>query len=193
MRKIIGIVFAICIVLGSDAQMVSMLGGGGNERAGKSKSGSYSMSPQKNIVENTAGSTEHSTLLMLLQSADLIETLSGPGPYTVFAPTNEAFSKIPQPVLSSLSDSENKKQLAKTLGFHVVAGKLDADALSKMIKEADGTATLTTLAGLTLTISKKGKRIILSDGKTVQATIIAADITQTNGVMHVVDKVLLVQ
>lgn len=127
---------------------------------------------------------------MLLQSAGLIETLSGPGLYTVFAPTNEAFSKIPQPVLSSLSDSESKKQLTKTLSFHVVAGKLDTDALVKMIKDADGTATLTALAGQALTITKKSKKIILSDGKTIQATIIAADIRQTNGVVHVIDKVL---
>lgn len=193
MRKIYLSLLAAFILISSHAQIVSVFGGGANTKPGKSKPGRNAMSPLKNIVENMAASTDHSTLLILCQSADLIETLSGPGPYTVFTPTNEAFSKIPQPILSSLSDSENKKQLAKTLNFHIVAGKLDADALSEMIKEADGTATLTTVAGLPLTLTKKGRKIILSDGKTIQAMIIAADIDQSNGVIHIIDKVLLSQ
>lgn len=151
------------------------------------------MTAQKNIVENTASSTEFSTLLMLLQSAGLIETLSASGPYTFFAPANQAFTKISPSVLTSLSDNEHKAQLTKTLGMHVVAGRYDQSLLSKMIKDGDGTASLTSLTGVPLMITRKDKRIIVSDGKNLQSAVQTADIEQSNGIIHIIDKVLLNQ
>ena len=130
---------------------------------------------------------------MLLQSAGLIEPLPVPGPYTLFAPANNAFAKISPSVLTSLSDDEHKTQLKKILGFHVVSGRYDQNMLLKMIKDADGTATLTTLAGLPLTVTKKGKKIMISDGKKLQTTLQAADIEQSNGMIHIIDKVLMDQ
>ncbi len=140
MRKVIFAQLLLFFLLNSEAQMVAITGEGRNARETKINSGGPSMSAQKNIVENTASSTEFSTLLMLLQSAGLIETLSAPGPYTFFAPANHAFAKISPSVLASLSDNEHKAQLTQTLGLHVVAGRFDQSILLKMIKDTDGTA-----------------------------------------------------
>lgn len=193
MRKIIFALILLFSFLNSQAQVVAVIGEGRNAREVKVNSGGPSMSPQKNIVENTASSTEFSTLLMLLQSAGLIEILTAPGPYTLFAPANNAFAKISPSVLTSLSDDEHKTALKKTLGFHVVSGRYDQSTLLKMIKDANGTATLTTLHGLPLEVTRKGKKIIISDGKKLQATVQAADIEQSNGMIHVIDKVLMDQ
>lgn len=191
MKQICIVLLAIVLLGKANAQTGAVF----SERAqmGKSKAGAHSMSPQKNIVENIAASNDHMSLLMLLQSANLTETLSGTGPFTVFAPTNAAFSRIPQPVMLSLTDDENKSQLTKKMKFHVVPGKIEAGALLKMIKEGDGTATLTTLAGSTLTVTRKGKKIILSDGKAIEAVIVSSDLEQSNGIIHVIDKVLFGQ
>lgn len=191
MRKITFTLLALFIISYVNAQMVGIVGEGRNAREVMVKTGGANMSPQKNIIENTASSGDFSTLLMLLQSAGLVETLSGPGPYTLFAPANKSFSKISPALLASLSDNEHKSQLTKTLGLHVVAGRFDQNSLQKMIKDNDGTATLTTLAGLPLTITKKGKKLIISDGKNLKATIQTADVEQSNGIIHVIDNVLM--
>lgn len=191
MRKITFTLLALFIISYVNAQMVGIVGEGRNAREVMVKTGGANMSPQKNIIENAASSGDFSTLLMLLQSAGLVETLSGPGPYTLFAPANKSFSKISPALLASLSDNEHKAQLTKTLGLHVVSGRFDQNSLQKMIKDGDGTATLTTLAGLPLTVTKKGKKLIISDGKNLKATIQTADVEQSNGVIHVIDNVLM--
>lgn len=192
MKKVI-FALLLFISLGTEAQMIGLELGAKNAREAKAKAEGPAMSPQKNIVENIASSTEFSTLLMFLQSAGLIETLTAPGPYTFFAPANNAFAQISPSVLTSLSDDEHKTQLKRTLGFHVVSGRYDQNVLLKMIKDADGATTLTTLAGLPLTVTKKGKKIMISDGKKLQTTLEAADIEQSNGMIHIIDKVLMDQ
>ncbi len=193
MRKITFTLFALFIISYVNAQMVGIVGEGRNAREMVMRPGATNMSPQKNIIENAASSGDFSTLLMLLQSAGLVETLSSPGPYTLFAPANKSFSKISPANLASLSDNEHKSQLTKILGLHAVAGRFDQNSLQKMIKDNDGTATLTTLAGLPLTVTKKGKKLVISDGKNLKATIQTADVEQSNGIIHVIDNVLMEQ
>lgn len=193
MRKITFTLLALFIISYVNAQIVGIVGEGRNAREMVMRPGATNMSPQKNIIENAASSGDFSTLLMLLQSAGLVETLSSPGPYTLFAPANKSFSKISPANLASLSDNEHKSQLTKILGLHAVAGRFDQNSLQKMIKDNDGTATLTTLAGLSLTVTKKGKKLVISDGKNLKASIQTADVEQSNGIIHVIDNVLMEQ
>ena len=153
--------------------------------------GGAAMYPTKNIVENAMNSKDHTTLVAAVKAAGLVETLEGPGPFTVFAPTNEAFDKLPAGTVDTLLKPENKDQLKKVLTYHVVAGKMSAKDIEKAIKAGGGKASLTTVEGGTLTATKKDGKIILTDEKGGMATVTIANVYQSNGVIHVVDAVLL--
>lgn len=155
------------------------------------KVGGAEMSPTKNIIENAVNSKDHTTLVTAVKAAGLVETLSGPGPFTVFAPTNEAFAKLPAGTVDTLLKPENKDQLAKILTYHVVAGTVTAKELVQKIKAGGGKAMLTTVSGGTLTATTKGGKVMLTDEKGGMATVTIANVMQSNGVIHVVDSVLL--
>lgn len=147
----------------------------------------------KDIVDVTIGSKEHTTLVAAIKAADLVNTLKGQGPYTVFAPTNNAFAKLPAGTLNNLLKPENKSKLAGILTYHVVLGNLNAKAVLAAIKEGGGKAVLTTVAGGKLTATLVKGKVILTDEKGNMATVTATDLTASNGVIHVIDKVLLPQ
>lgn len=153
--------------------------------------GGAEMFPNKNIIENAVNSTDHTTLVAAVKAADLVETLSGAGPFTVFAPTNEAFDMVPKDALASLMKPENKKAMVGILTYHVVAGKVSAADLMKQIKDGNGTATLTTVAGGKLTAMEKDGNVYLKDEKGGEAMVSIADVDQSNGVIHVIDHVLM--
>jgi uncharacterized surface protein with fasciclin (FAS1) repeats len=153
--------------------------------------GGKEMYPTKNIVQNAANSADHTTLVAAVKAAALVDTLEGKGPFTVFAPTNEAFEKLPAGTVDTLLKPENKDKLTKILTYHVIAGKLSAVKLAKEIQQGAGQATLKTVNGETLTAMMNGKMIVLKDhaGNTSNVTI--ADLNQSNGVIHVIDSVLI--
>jgi uncharacterized surface protein with fasciclin (FAS1) repeats len=153
--------------------------------------GGAAMYPSKNIVENALNSPDHTTLVAAVKAAGLVDTLAGPGPFTVFAPTNEAFAKLPAGTVDTLLKPENKDQLVKVLTYHVVAGKVSARELIGMIKKGNGKAALKTVEGGTITASLQGGKVILTDEKGGMATVTIPDVYQSNGVIHVVDSVLL--
>jgi uncharacterized surface protein with fasciclin (FAS1) repeats len=153
--------------------------------------GGQEMYPTKNIVENAVNSADHTTLVAAVKAAGLVETLESPGPFTVFAPTNEAFAKLPAGTVENLLKPENKDMLTKILTYHVVTGRLSAVDLRKQIKEGNGEATLKTVSGGTLTAMMQGKNIVLKDEKGDISTITIPNVFQSNGVIHVVDTVVL--
>ena|SRR5208337_941265 len=153
--------------------------------------GGAAMYPTKNIVENAVNSQDHTTLVAAVKAAGLVDTLEGPGPFTVFAPTNTAFDKLPAGTVDTLLKPENKAALAKVLTYHVVAGKVSSKELVKMIKKGGGKAVLKTVEGGTLTATLQGGKVMLTDEKGGTATVTIADVNQSNGVIHVVDSVLL--
>ena len=150
------------------------------------------MYPQKNIIQNAVNSQDHTTLVAAVKAAGLVDTLSGAGPFTVFAPTNEAFALLPAGTVPTLLKPENKATLTKVLTYHVVSGKLDLKALMAAIAAGGGKTVLTTVAGAPLTATMGGpSTIILTDAKGGTSTVTIADVYQSNGVIHVVDHVLL--
>jgi uncharacterized surface protein with fasciclin (FAS1) repeats len=153
--------------------------------------GGAAMYPTKNIVENAVNSKDHTTLVAAVKAAGLVETLESAGPFTVFAPTNEAFDKLPAGTVDNLVKPENKATLTKILTYHVVSGRLSAADLMAKVKEGNGKATLTTVQGGTLTVMQKGKKLYLTDEKGGQSWITIADVNQSNGVIHVVNAVLM--
>jgi uncharacterized surface protein with fasciclin (FAS1) repeats len=153
--------------------------------------GGHDMSPQKNIIQNAVNSDDHTTLVAAVKAAGLVDTLSGAGPFTVFAPTNEAFAKLPAGTVDNLVKPENKDTLTKILTYHVVAGKLTSNDLKKKIKEGHGTAELTTVQGEKLEAMMDGKNLVLKDAKGGTSTVTIANVMQSNGVIHVVDTVLM--
>lgn len=153
--------------------------------------GGAAMYPSKNIVENAIHSKDHTTLVAAVKAAGLVETLESAGPFTVFAPTNEAFDKLPAGTVETLLKPENKASLAKVLTYHVVAGKLDSKELAKKIKEGKGMTMLTTVSGGSLWLMKKGGQLVLKDEKGGMAQVTIKDVYQRNGVIHVVNAVLL--
>ena len=153
--------------------------------------GGAAMYPTKNIVENAVNSKDHTTLVAAVKAAGLVETLSGPGPFTVFAPTNAAFAKLPAGTVDTLVKPENKDALTGILTYHVVAGKMSSVDLIKAIKAGKGTATLTTVNGEPLTATMMGRRIMLTDAKGGKSMVTIANVMQSNGVIHVVDTVLM--
>ncbi|MEO7120428.1 MAG: fasciclin domain-containing protein [Ginsengibacter sp.] len=153
--------------------------------------GGAAMYPTKNIVENAVNSKDHTTLVAAVKAAGLVETLEGPGPFTVFAPTNEAFDKLPKGTVETLLKPENKAKLTAILTYHVVAGKISSMDLMKMVKEGHGKATLKTVEGENLYVTQKGHNLMVTDEKGDVAKITIADVNQSNGVIHVINTVLL--
>jgi len=153
--------------------------------------GGAPMLPTKDIIDNAVNSKDHTTLVAAVKAAGLVETLKGPGPFTVFAPTNAAFAALPAGTVDTLLKPENKAMLTGILTYHVVPGKVDAKSLMKMIDDGKGTASFKTVAGGTLTAKTSGGKVMVTDEKGGTATVTIADVYQSNGVIHVVDKVLL--
>jgi uncharacterized surface protein with fasciclin (FAS1) repeats len=153
--------------------------------------GGKEMYPTKNIIENAVNSADHTTLVAAVKAAGLVETLEGPGPFTVFAPTNEAFNKLPAGTVDTLLKPENKGTLTKVLTYHVVPGRLGSHELMKMIKAGGGKAELTTVEGGKLWVMQDGKNIVLKDEKGGTAMVTIANVFQSNGVIHVIDTVVM--
>ncbi|MBF7091373.1 fasciclin domain-containing protein [Flavobacterium sp. ALJ2] len=153
--------------------------------------GGAAMYPNKNIIENAVNSKDHTTLVAAVKAAGLVETLEGNGPFTVFAPTNEAFNKLPKGTVETLLKPENIKTLQNILTYHVVAGKMNAADIAKAIKMGGGKTALNTVSGGTLTAWMKGKDLYISDESGNKAKVTIADVNQSNGVIHVIDAVLL--
>ncbi len=149
------------------------------------------MYPSKTVVENASAAPNLSTLVAAVKAAGLVDTLSGAGPFTVFAPDNDAFNKLPAGTVDTLVKPENKDQLTKILTYHVVAGKMDSKAIAKAIKKGHGAATLKTVQGGTLTAKMDGSKLVLTDEKGGTSTVTTADVYQSNGVAHVIDTVLM--
>jgi uncharacterized surface protein with fasciclin (FAS1) repeats len=180
-KTVLAAMMAIALTLSAAsvlAQMDPMVGGA-------------AMYPTKNVVENAVNSQDHTTLVAAVKAAGLVDTLEGPGPFTVFAPTNAAFDKLPAGTVDTLLKPENKDQLVKGLTYHVVAGKVSSKELVKMIKKGGGKAELKTVEGGTLTATLQDGKVKLTDEKGGTATVTIADVNQSNGVIHVVDSVLL--
>ena len=153
--------------------------------------GGAAMYPTKNIVENAVNSKDHTTLVAAVKAAGLVETLSSPGPFTVFAPTNAAFGKLPAGTVETLVKPENKATLTKILTYHVVSGRLSAADLKKTAKMGGGKNTITTVQGEPLTVSVKSGKVMLTDAKGGKSMVTIANVYQSNGVIHVVDTVLM--
>ena len=155
--------------------------------------GGAPMLPTKNIIENAVNSKDHTTLVAAVKAAGLVDTLSGPGPFTVFVPTNGAFGKLPAGTVETLVKPENKTTLTGILTYHVVSGAMDSKAIAKAIKAGRGKAVLKTVGGGDLTATMAGKRLKLIDAKGGASTVTIANVYQSNGVIHVVDTVLMPQ
>ena len=153
--------------------------------------GGAAMYPNKDIVDNAVNSKDHTTLVAAVKAAGLVETLKGKGPLTVFAPTNAAFSKLPAGTVDTLLKPENKEKLATILKCHVVAADAMSSAIGKMIKDDKGSHPVKTVGGCMLTAKMNGDKITLTDEKGDVATVTIADVKQSNGVIHVIDHVLL--
>ncbi len=153
--------------------------------------GGAAMYPTKDIVDNAVNSKDHTTLVAAVKAAGLVDTLKGPGPFTVFAPTNEAFAKLPAGTVDTLVKPENKATLTSILTYHVVAGRMTAADIMKAIKAGGGKATLTTVNGEPLTAAMMGSKLMLTDAKGGMSTVTIANVMQSNGVIHVVDTVLM--
>jgi uncharacterized surface protein with fasciclin (FAS1) repeats len=180
-RKIMLALFAGLVISGSQLALAQdpMVGGA-------------AMYPTKNIIENAVNSQDHTTLVAAVKAAGLVDTLEGAGPFTVFAPTNEAFAKLPAGTVDTLVKPENKDTLVKILTYHVVPGRLTAMDLAKMAKANHGKAMLTTVQGEQLTASKGAMgKWMLTDSKGNTAMITIANVMQSNGVIHVIDTVLM--
>ncbi|NRS88927.1 putative surface protein with fasciclin (FAS1) repeats [Flavobacterium sp. 7E] len=178
-RKFLSVAFlALAFGATSFAQKTVMVGGA-------------EMYPSKNIIENAVNSKDHTTLVAAVKAADLVETLQGMGPFTVFAPTNAAFDMLPAGTVETLLKPKNKKMLQTILTYHVVSGKMNAVDIAKAIKEGNGKAMLKTVSGGTLTAWMKGKKLYITDEKGGMAEVTIADVNQSNGVIHVVNAVLL--
>lgn len=152
--------------------------------------GGAMMYPTKNIVENAVNSKDHTTLVAAVKAAGLVETLSSAGPFTVFAPTNAAFNKLPEGTVGFLVKPENKPELTKILTYHVVSGRVSSSDLKKMIRQGNGTASLTTVQGGILKATMENSMIYLTDALGNKTAVTQADVFQSNGVIHVIETVL---
>jgi uncharacterized surface protein with fasciclin (FAS1) repeats len=153
--------------------------------------GGAAMYASKDIIDNAVNSADHTTLVAAVKAAGLVDTLKGPGPFTVFAPTNEAFAKLPEGTVDMLLKPENKEMLTKVLTYHVVSSRLSTADIEKQIKDGGGKAELKTVSGGTLTAMKHGGKIVLRDEKGGMSTITIPNVYQSNGVIQVVDTVLM--
>jgi uncharacterized surface protein with fasciclin (FAS1) repeats len=153
--------------------------------------GGAAMYPTRDIIDNAVNSKDHTTLVAAVKAAGLVDTLKTPGPFTVFAPTNMAFGALPAGTVDTLLKPENKATLTQVLTYHVVPGRMDATALSEQIRAGGGKAMLKTVSGGMLTATMRGNDVVIMDTKGNMAVVTTADVYQSNGVIHVVDKVLL--
>lgn len=193
-RKIAPVMMSAALLVGCSQPMVSPAAPMASSHSSMTDPmvGGAAMSPQKTIVENAVNSQDHTTLVAAVKAAGLVDTLSSPGPFTVFAPTNEAFALLPDGTVATLLKPENKAALTKVLTYHVVAGTMDSKALMAAIAAGGGKATLNTVAGEPLIATMGGPgTILLTDAKGDVATVTIADVYQSNGVIHVIDHVLL--
>ncbi len=179
------------IALATALVAASVLSSGGASAVAPKMVGGAPMYPSKTIVENASKAHNLTTLVAAVKAAGLVDTLSGPGPFTVFAPTNAAFSALPAGTVDTLLKPENKAKLTSVLTYHVVSGKLDASDLMEDIKDGGGKATLRTVEGEPLTIVAKHGHVYLQDAKGGTAEVTTANVEQSNGVVHVIDHVLL--
>ena len=187
-KKLVVVAIAAFFVNASFAQMNSKM----DNSMGKTVMvGGAAMYPSKNIIENAVNSKDHTTLVAAVKAAGLVETLQGKGPFTVFAPTNNAFKKLPAGTVDNLLKPENKAALTNVLTYHVVAGRLGSADLAKLIKAGNGTAELKTVSGGKLMVSMKGKRIAIKDESGGTAFVTIKDVYQRNGVIHVINGVAL--
>ena len=176
--KFLGLLILTAVVSGNSFAQTKMVGGA-------------AMYSTKNIVENAINSKDHTTLVAAVKAAGLVPTLESAGPFTVFAPTNEAFDALPAGTVKSLLEPENKARLASILTYHVVPGKISSMDLMKMVKMHNGKATLKTVQGENLYVTTKGKNLMVTDENGNMAKVTIADVNQSNGVIHVVNRVLL--
>lgn len=153
--------------------------------------GGAPMYANKNIIQNAVNSKDHTTLVAAVKAGGLVDTLQGPGPFTVFAPTNAAFAKLPAETVPTLLKPENKPTLVAVLTYHVVPGKLNAMALRQKVMAGHGKAMLKTVQGEELTVTTMGRKLILTDAKGGMSSVMIPDVNQSNGVIHVVDTVLM--
>ena len=189
MKKLVFAFFLFALSIGFGASGVSAqetMKSDGNPMVGGA-----AMYKNKNIVENAVNSKDHTTLVAAVKAAGLVETLQGNGPFTVFAPVNSAFEALPAGTVDTLLKPENKATLTKILTYHVVAGNMDSKKIMKAIKKGNGKATLTTVAGGTLTAAMEGDTLVLTDEKGGKSKVTIANVKQSNGVIHVIDSVLL--
>jgi uncharacterized surface protein with fasciclin (FAS1) repeats len=195
MKKLgLGFLLMLAMLMVGGNVSAQMSGGsmsGGKMMGGNPMVGGAAMFKNKNIVENAVNSKDHTTLVAAVKAAGLVETLQGKGPFTVFAPTNSAFDMLPAGTVEMVLKPENKAMLTKVLTYHVVAGNMDSKKLMKAIKKGNGKATLTTVSGDTLTASMSGNGIMLMDEKGGTAMVTIANVKQSNGVIHVIDHVLM--
>ncbi|MDP9900395.1 fasciclin domain-containing protein [Variovorax ginsengisoli] len=169
----------------------AMPAGGMSDMSSNPMVGGAAMYPTKDIVDNAVNSKDHTTLVAAVKAAGLVDTLKSPGPFTVFAPTNDAFAMLPAGTVDTLLKPENKPTLTKVLTYHVVPGRLDAAALTNLIAAGGGRASLKTASGDTLIATMSGGKVYVTDAKGGTAMVTIANVYQSNGVIHVVNKVLL--
>ncbi|HVQ56419.1 MAG TPA: fasciclin domain-containing protein [Pyrinomonadaceae bacterium] len=189
MNLIISGIFSVAMVVGvlngsASAQMMGM-------KDDNPMVGGAAMYKTKDIVDNAVNSADHTTLVAAVKAAGLVETLKGKGPFTVFAPVNSAFDKLPAGTVEALLKPENKAMLTKVLTYHVVSGNFDSKEIAKSIKKGNGKAEFTTVAGGRLWASMDGDSLILWDEKGGRSTVTIADVRQSNGIIHVIDSVVL--
>ncbi|MFM9424150.1 putative surface protein with fasciclin (FAS1) repeats [Variovorax sp. GrIS 2.14] len=193
MKKLM-IAVGVSVLLSACAGGMGMGGSGmsgGSGMAANPMVGGAPMYANKDIVDNAVNSKDHTTLVAAVKAAGLVDTLKSPGPFTVFAPTNEAFAALPPGTVDTLLKPENKPTLTKVLTYHVVPGKMDAAALMSAITAGGGKATLKTASGGTLTATTSGGNVLITDAKGGTAMVTIANVYQSNGVIHVVNKVLI--
>lgn len=174
------------LIIGFSANAINAASHAGNPMVGGGE-----MLVEKNIIENALNSKDHTTLVAAVKAAGLVDTLMGEGPFTVFAPTNDAFAALPDGTVETLLKPENKDQLTKILTCHVVAANAMSDAIVKMVDEDNGMHPVMTVGGCEFTVMYEGDTVMIKDGQGNVAKVTIADVKQSNGVIHVIDKVLL--
>ena len=192
-RMIFMMLLAVASLMGAHNAMAqdNMMSKGAMGHGNDPMVGGAAMYRSKDIIDNAVNSADHTTLVAAVKAAGLVNTLKGSGPFTVFAPTNAAFDKLPAGTVETLLKAENKGMLTNILTYHVVAGRLDSKAIAKAIKKGRGTAQFITVSGGKLTATMKSNNLVLRDEKGGMSTVTIADVYQSNGVIHVVDTVLL--
>lgn len=185
MKKLLSFILFSTIVLSTQSSLAQM------PKEKTVEVGGAPMYPSRNIIENAVNSSDHTTLVAAVKAAGLVETLQGAGPFTVFAPTNHAFDLLPQGTVENLVKPENKSTLTNILTYHVVPGTYNSAAILKMIKEGKGMATLKTVQGKEISFMLSGEALLMKDAKGGLAKVVIKDVKQSNGMIHVIDHVLL--